>query len=188
MARFNGDFNRWVVDEVKKQYKDQPDRIVELGPGPGVGLEALLSAFPKAHVWGVDLSREMLSQSRKRNRGDARSGRLNLLEGNVGSLAELAPMDIVMANNVLYFWRKPSEELAHLHGFLRPGGVLALGYQLKQNMPKGAQTNFLKLGHLLYDSEDSVVQLLRGAGFTSVSTMFKGPADASEGHLAIATA
>jgi len=188
MARFNGDFNRWVVDEVEKQYTDQPDRIVELGPGPGVGLEALLRAFPKAHVWGVDLSREMLSQSRKRNLGDAESGRLNLLEGNGGSLAELAPIDIVMANHVLYFWHKPSEELAHLHGFLRPGGLLALGYQLKENMPKGAQTNFPKLGHLLYDSEDSVVQLLRGAGFTSVSTMFKGSADASEGRLAIATA
>jgi trans-aconitate methyltransferase len=188
MARFNGDFNRWVVDELARQYKDQPDRVVELGPGPGVGLEALLHAFPKAHVWGVDLSREMLSQSRKRNRGDAESGRLTLMEGDVRSLVELAPIDLVMANHVLYFWHNPLVELALVRASLRRGGVLALGYQLKQSMPKSAQTNFPKLGHVLYDSDDSVMQLLRKVGFTGFSTVIKGTPDAPEGRLAMATA
>jgi trans-aconitate methyltransferase len=188
MARSNGDFNRWVVEELGKQYQGQPARIVELGPGPGVGLEAALRMFPNARLWGVDPSPEMLSQSRKRNLGDAESGRLTLLEGNVASLAELAPIDIVMANHVLYFWHHPSAELAQLHGFLRPGGLLAVGYQLRLNMPKPAQTNFPKLGHLLYDSEDAVTRLLREAGFTSVSLLMKGTPDAPGGRLALATA
>ena len=188
MARSNGDFNRWVVEQLAKNSRDQPARIVELGPGPGVGLEAALRAFPNARFWGVDPSREMLSQSRKRNLGDVESGRLTLLEGNGESLAELAPIDIVMANHVLYFWHQPSAELAQLHGFLRPGGLLALGYQLRQNMPKPAQTNFPKLGHLLYDSQDAVARFLRDAGFTSIKVLIKGSDDAPEGRLAIATA
>jgi trans-aconitate methyltransferase len=188
MARSNGDFNRWVVEELGKQYQDQPARIVELGPGPGVGLEAALRTYPSARIWGVDPSREMLSQSRKRNLSNAESGRLTLLEGNVASLAELTPIDIVMANHVLYFWHQPSAEFAQLHGFLRPGGLLALGFQLRQNMPKPAQTNFPKLGHLLYDSEDAVTRLLREAGFRSVSVLMKGSPDAPEGRLALATA
>ena len=132
MARFNGDFNRWVVEELGKECKDQPARIVELGPGPGVGLEAALRVFPQARVWGVDPSREMLSQSRKRNLGDAESGRLTLLEGSVESLADLVPIDIVMANHVIYFWHQLPAELAQLHGFLRPGGLLAIGLSAEE--------------------------------------------------------
>ena len=188
MVRFNGDFNRWAVEELRKRCKDEPARIVELGPGPGVGLEAALRAFPKARVWGVDPSPEMLSQSRKRNRVEAESGRLTLVEGNVGSLAELAPIDIVMANHVIYFWHRLSDELAQLHGFVRPGGLLALGYQLRQNMPAAARTNFPKLGHVLYDSDEAVERSLRAAGFTSVSVLVKGSVDAPEGRVVIATA
>ena len=67
MARRNGDLSRWVVSEVRKECANDDTRIVELGPGPGIGLQELLRVFPAAQVWGVDLSAEMLSQSRKRN-------------------------------------------------------------------------------------------------------------------------
>lgn len=188
MARSNGDFNRWVVEELRKGYREQPARIVELGPGPGVGLEAALRAFPSARLWGVDPSLEMLAQCRKRNLGDVRSGRLTLVNGDVETLAELAPIDIVMANHVLYFWHQPSAELEQLHRFLRPGGILGLGYQLRHNMPTPAQTNFPKHGHVLYDSDEEVERPLRDAGFSSIQTVIRGSADAPEGRLAIATA
>lgn len=163
MARFNGDFNRWVVGELKEQRHDQPSRIVELGSGPGVGLEALLHSFPDARVWGVDPSAPMLAQSRRRNRVAVVAGRLTLIEGDVASLDALSPIDIVMATHVLYFWHEPAAELARLLSALGPGGTLALGYQLRHNMPKPAQVNFPKQGHLLYDSEDAVAGLLRDA-------------------------
>lgn len=187
MARFNGDFNRWAVEEMRKAYGDQPARIVELGSGPGVGLEAALRAFPSARLWGVDPSPEMISQSRKRNRGDVASGRLTLVNGGVESLAELAPIDIAMANHVLYFWHQPSAELEQLQRFLRPGGILGLGYQLRQSMPRQAQKNFPKHGHLLYDSDEEVQRLLRDAGFSNINTEIKGSVEAPEGRLAIAT-
>jgi len=177
MARSNGDFNRWVVDELRKEYRDQPARIVELGPGPGVGLEAALRAFPSTRLWGVDPSPEMLSQSRKRNRAGVASGRLTLVAG-----------DVVMANHVLYFWHQPSAELEQLHRFLRPGGIIGLGYQLRLNMPKPAQTSFPKHGHVLYDSDEEVERLLSDAGFATMHTEIKGSADAPEGRLTIATA
>jgi trans-aconitate methyltransferase len=127
MARGNGDFNRWAVREAEQRCRDGVERIVELGPGPGVALEEALRAFPTALVWGVDPSPEMLSQSRRRNLAHVRDGRLTLLQGDVGALAALAPVDLVIANHVLYFWHQPAAELAQLHGFIRPGGVLALG-------------------------------------------------------------
>jgi trans-aconitate methyltransferase len=87
MVRGNGDFNRWVVAELHAQYQGDARRIVELGPGPGVGLEAAISAFPAAEFWGIDPSPEMLSQSRKRNLKPVVTGRLTLARGDVASLA-----------------------------------------------------------------------------------------------------
>ena len=188
MARGNAALSRLVVDRAAECHPGAPERIAELGPGPGVGLEALLSRFPDAQVWGVDISSVMLSQARKRNRSAVTSGRLELLEGGVSALTACEPADLVMANHVLYFWPDPVAELARIRGFLRPGGIVALGYQLRQNMPGLAQRTFPVAGHRLYDTADEVSTLAEAAGFGSVTQFVKGPAEAPEGRLMVATA
>jgi trans-aconitate methyltransferase len=187
MVRGNGGFNRWLVGEIAAHLPDGVERAVELGPGPGVGLSELLARFPAARVWGIDLSPEMLSQSRGRNSEQANAGRLTLIEGGVDSLQALAPIDLVMAAHVLYFWHEPAEAVAQIYRALRPGGVFALGYQLRLNMPPISQKNFPKEGHILYDSDAVVAALLTRAGFTSVSSFVMGPSEAPEGRLALAS-
>src|SRR6266508_1557128 len=54
MARSNADFSRWTVLQIEQHLKQSPRRIVEIGPGPGIGLEELLRRFPEAQVCGVD--------------------------------------------------------------------------------------------------------------------------------------
>ena len=186
LARANGAFIRWAVRQVADSYDGEAGRIAELGPGPGVGLEALLRQFPQARVWGIDLSPVMLAQARKRNLAQVEAGRLTLIEGSASALSEMAPVDIVMANHVLYFWHEPLAEITRIHNYLRPGGLLALGYELRQNMPALAQKRFPEDGHLLYDSDDEVGELTRAAGFTSVSHLMKSAAGKPEGRLALA--
>ena len=188
MARRNGDFSAWVVGEVRKECANEEMRIVELGPGPGIGLEEILRVFPRAQLWGVDLSAEMISQSRKRNLAAVRASRLTLLEGDTRFLSQVAPIDILVANHVLYFWHEPAAEVARLHQILRPGGLLALGYQLKPNMPPTAQTHFPRLGHVLYESDAEVDRLLSEGGFQSITHRVKGSVEAPHGRLALATA
>jgi len=188
MAQGNADFNRWLVREIRGLGPHDVERIVELGPGPGVGLEETLRTFPEARVWGVDLSPVMLSQSRKRNRAEIDSGRLVMVQGDAGSLDVLAPVDLVLAAHVLYFWHQPGVEMSSIHGALRSGGWFALGYQLRPNMPPMAQRNFPKEGHLLYESDDHVAALMEGAGFKDVKFAVKGPSGAPEGRLALARA
>lgn len=187
MARSNAEFSRWVVLELSRQHPIGDGRIVEVGSGPGVGLEEALKQFSRAHLWGVDLSSEMASQARRRNRKAAEAGRLTLTVGGVERLAEIAPIDLVFANHVLYFWHNPEAELRQIRGFLRPGGILALGYQLKQNMPAMAQKYFPLDGHLLYQTDEQVGALLRAAGFEIISYLVKGSAQTPEGRLALAT-
>jgi SAM-dependent methyltransferase len=187
MARRNAGFNRWCVHEISSMNKNVR-RVVELGPGPGIGLQETLRAFPVASVWGVDLSPEMLAQSRKRNLEQIQSGRLTLLEGDVASLEKLAPADIILAVQVLYYLHQPDAELAQLRRALRPGGMLALGYQLRQSILPMAQRSFPKAGHLLYDSDDELSKLLDGAGFKEVRFLLRGPSEAPYGRLALCTA
>lgn len=188
MARANGDFSRWAVQQVLSNHNGKAERIAELGPGPGVGLETMLRQFPQARVWGIDLSPVMLSQAKKRNLAEVKAGRLTLITGSATALSEIAPVDIVMANHVLYFWHEPTAEMTQIHHCLRPGRLLALGYQLRQNMPPMAQKRFPQDGHLLYDSDDEVDELTRAAGFTAVSHLVKGPPEAPQGRLALAVA
>ncbi|CAM3618859.1 class I SAM-dependent methyltransferase [Nocardioides zeicaulis] len=188
MARGNAALSRWVVERAGERLGPGATRVAELGPGPGVGLQALLAQFPEAHVWGVDLSTVMLAQARRRNGTACASGRLTLVEGGIASLAACAPADAVMANHVLYFLRDPVADLAAIRSSLRPGGLLALGYQLRQHMPAMAQKRFPVAGHRLYDTEAEVADVAAAAGFTSVTHHVKGPADAPEGRLLLATA
>ena len=187
MAKGNADLSRWVVEQAGARLGDEVRRVAELGPGPGVGLELLLARFPDAKVWGIDLSPVMLGQSRKRNRAAVDAGRLTLLEGGVPALSESRPADLVMANHVLYFWHDPTHELAQVRTALRPGGLLALGYQLRTNMPAMAQKRFPPAGHRLYESDDEVTELATAAGFASVEHVVKGAPAAPEGRVMLAT-
>ena len=188
MARGNAELSRWVVQQAAAHHGDEVRHVAELGPGPGVGLEALLAQFPDARVWGVDVSSVMLSQSRKRNQSAVAAGRLMLLEGGVPALSKSEPADIVMANHVLYFWQDPAAQMAHIRGFLRPGGLLALGYQLKANMPAMAQRRFPAAGHRLYEADEEVAGLAITSGFGPVTHIVKGPDEAPEGRVMLATA
>jgi trans-aconitate methyltransferase len=193
MAKGNAELSRWVVRQAKDhRAKERDDGVVrraaELGPGPGVGLEALLAQFPDARVWGIDLSSVMLFQSRKRNRSAVTTGRLTLIEGDTSALSASAPADLVMANHVVYFWRDPVAEMARIHGVLRPGGLLALGYQLRQHMPAMAQKRFPPAGHRLYEADDDLTQLATDAGFGSITHAVKGPSEAPEGRVMLAIA
>jgi trans-aconitate methyltransferase len=186
MAKSNAAFSVWVVGEIEKAYATEASRIIELGSGPGVGLAETLRMFPNAHVWGIDPSREMVSQAQNRNASAIRAGRLIVVHGDPSSLESLGPVDIVFANHVLYFWHEPVKELQRLRQAVRSGGLVALGYQLKGNMPSMAQTQFPRLGHILYETEGDVETLFRDAGFGSVTHRLKGSTEKPEGRLTFA--
>jgi SAM-dependent methyltransferase len=176
MARGNAAFNRWVVDTVAGGVATNPTRIVELGCGPGVGLETLLRVFPAAQVWGIDRSPVMIAQARRSNANAIRSGRLHLVQGEVSAVREVAPVDVAVGVHVLYFWHEPERELACVRAALSTGGRLALGYRLREDMPAPAQRQFPAEGHRLYETDDEVVALFRSAGFAEVELIVQEPA------------
>jgi len=115
-----------------------------------------------------------------------KAGRLTLVHGDVSAARDLAPVDLVAANHVLYFWREPEQVLATIRECLGPAGSIGLGYQLRQSMPGLAQKQFPREGFRLYDSEREVEAFLEVAGFVEISYYVKGPADRVEGQLSLA--
>ncbi len=188
LTRVNAEFNRWIVGELRKSASTELQKIVELGPGPGIALEELLGAFPQARVWGVDHSATMLTRSRKRNRAAVDAGRLTLLEGEVSALGGLAPLDLVLAVHVIYFWPRAVDEFRTIHSALGSGGSLALGFQLRGDMRPSVQRNFPKEGFVLYDTESELGDRLHEAGFREIRFLFKAGKNYQTGRLALAVA
>jgi trans-aconitate methyltransferase len=187
MVRGNGAFNTWVVESLRERlHPEAVTNVVELGPGPGVGLACLLDAFPRAQVWGVDQSPTMLGQAGRRNAPAVRAGRLRLVQGGASAVQAFAPLDLVVAVHVVYFWPDPVQQLAQLRAALAPDGALALGYQLRQHMPPVAQQQFPRVGHRVYGADDDIRHMVSEAGFADVDITVKGAADAPHGRLAVA--
>jgi SAM-dependent methyltransferase len=187
LARGNASFNRWLVREVAAAVP-APATVIELGCGPGIALAELLRAYPAARVIGADPSAVAATSARRRNARALAEGRLTLVTGDTGQAAGYAPAGLVLACHVLYFWPDPVGELRRIREMLAPAGRIALGYQLRQNMPPLAQRTFPRQGFTLYDCDDQVAAVLEQAGFTRPEIRVFGPPDRPMGRLALGAA
>lgn len=185
MARGNAAFNGWVVDTLRAEL--EPRRILEFGFGPGVATARLLAAFPTAELFGVDRSAAMVTQATNRNRAAIAAGRLRLVQGEASAVAAFAPLDLMLAVHVIYFWADPVAPLQQLRAALAPSGILALGLLLKDDMPARARESFPQIGGRVYETEADLRGVLLAAGFTSVEFRTKPDAPALRGRLALAT-
>ena len=185
MARRNAALNRLIVAQIA-HHVGTPRVLAELGFGSGIGLAALLATFRDAQVFGADPSAALARQAAARNRMAVRAGRLRLMQGDVTVLAPFAPIDLILAVHVLYFWRDPEAELTAIASLLRSGGHLALGYQLRQHTPPVAQQDFPREGHRLYESDREVIALLDAAGLAVRHQAVLGRTDSPAGRLSLA--
>jgi ubiquinone/menaquinone biosynthesis C-methylase UbiE len=83
MARMNQPCAAWVIDLLGIQ---PDDSVLEVGFGPGVGIELLAKSVSVGYVAGIDPSEEMVEQARARNVKAMESGRVDLRYGSVERL------------------------------------------------------------------------------------------------------
>lgn len=184
LARGNAGFNRWLVNEISTALP-VPHTVIELGYGPGIALHEILRRYPAARVTGIDPSPVVRKSARRRNAAAMNAGRLALVTGDAEAAAAYGPADLIVACHVLYFWADPVGELQRVREALAPAGHLALGYQLRQNMPPISQRAFPPQGFILYDSDDQLAAVLERAGFTSPQIRIFGAPGRPMGRLAL---
>lgn len=188
MARNNAVFNRWVVVETLSAGASLPETIVEIGSGPGIGTQALLDGAPASVVTAVDPSEPMQRWLRRRNRSALAKGRLHTVTGDLEDLTGVTAVDLVVAVHVLYFWRDPARQLGAVRSLLRPGGTMALGFQLRHHMPAPARRDFPASGHRLYDTDEEVIAVIEAAGLIPQPIKVLGAPGQPGGRLALAAA
>lgn len=119
--------NEWVVSLLDVQPRD---RALEIGFGPGVAIQQLARRASEGLVCGIDSSRVMLRQARRRNAAAVRSGLVDLRLASVEQLPSFEePFDKIVSVNVIGLWVRPVERLRELRRLLRDGGTIAVAIQ-----------------------------------------------------------
>jgi len=145
MARANATLTRRVVDALHLR---GDETVLEIGPGPGVGLRLLAKALPAGRVYAAEPSSVMRSQAagRVRRFGD----RVELIDATAETVA--APsgtFDAVCAVNNVQLWQPLPSSLTHVFDVLAPGGLLALGVTERAVLPDGSSAGRAFDTHLL---------------------------------------
>ena len=133
MAGTNRKCAAWVIDLLDVQPND---KVLEIGFGPGVGIQLLASPAPAGYIAGVDRSKEMVAQATTRNKKAIESGRVDLRHGSVASLPFADnTFDKALAINSMQVWPDAVAGLREMRRVIRPGGEAALGFTPYSGQP-----------------------------------------------------
>ena len=147
--------------------KIRPDRLIDIGCGPGAFLSLVQERIPNIQLNALDLSEEMIRETRSRLASNAIA--------TVGD-AEHMPLEsgqyaAVTCNMSIHHYPHPQDALNEMHRILRPGGTLLLN-DMDCIRPIRALANviFPRLpgGDVkMYDRQE-ILQMVGQAGFRDV--------------------
>ncbi|OFX19585.1 MAG: hypothetical protein A2V77_10350 [Anaeromyxobacter sp. RBG_16_69_14] len=127
MAVKNAARSRWVLSLLRLESASD---VLEVGFGSGVDVRRVARLALSARVSGVDRSREMLRQARRRNAAGVAAGRVDLRPGSVEALPFAnATFDRAFSINSVQFWPDRRRCLRELRRVLRPGGLAVIAIQ-----------------------------------------------------------
>src|SRR2546422_6762884 len=126
MARTNQACAAGVIDLLDIQPKD---KALEVGFGPGVGIQLLARSASAGYIAGVDSSEEMVEQAAARNAKAIKSGHVDLKYGSAESLPfEDNTFDKVLAINSMQVWTDAAAGLREIRRVMKTGGRMARGF------------------------------------------------------------
>jgi ubiquinone/menaquinone biosynthesis C-methylase UbiE len=141
MAHTNQQCAAWAIDLLGVQPND---RVLEVGFGPGVGIQLLARSVSGGYIAGVDPSAEMVRQARARNMKAIEGGRVDLRYGSVESLPfEDETFDKALAINSMHVWPDAVSGLREMRRIMRPGGKIALGFTPYSGQSKSGSPEML---------------------------------------------
>jgi trans-aconitate 2-methyltransferase len=120
--KFSSDRARPFADLMAQVSMAEVETIVDLGCGPGHLTRGLADRWPKARVWGVDRSPEMLAKAEPL----AIPGRLEFIRAEIGDWRAVQPVDLVVSNAALHWVDDHESLLTRLAAMLAPGGQIAV--------------------------------------------------------------
>jgi trans-aconitate 2-methyltransferase len=124
--KFEDERTRPVADLLARVPLAAPQRVVDLGCGPGNSTAELVARFPGAEVIGLDSSPDMLAAARRR------LPHIAFVEADIVSWQPSRPVSLLFANAVFQWVPDHITVLCRLMAGLAPGGALAV--QMPDNL------------------------------------------------------
>lgn len=135
--KFQNERTQPCRDLVARIALDHPQRIVDLGCGPGNSTEVLAARWPDAGITGVDSSAEMIRTAREKfPQGDWQ-------EGDISSWLAREAADLIFSNAALNWVSDHARVIPHLFAQVAPGGALA--WQVPANIDAPAHALMRKV-------------------------------------------
>jgi ubiquinone/menaquinone biosynthesis C-methylase UbiE len=116
-----------------------PERILDIGTGPGHLLLAMRKSFPEADLVGVDISSAMVAQAQRNMEAQGQDPRIEVRAADASALPFAdGTFDRVVSTGSLHHWKDPLRALSEAHRVLKAGGY-ALLYDLVHHTPKAVR-------------------------------------------------
>lgn len=146
------------------------ERVLDLGCGTGALAARLVAAHPDQAVTGVDLSRAMLDEARRKLAG---ASHVRFVQADLRDLPlPDARFDVVLSASALHYVADPARALGEAHRVLVPGGRLVLLDWRRDALGMGLLDRALGLfdpAHGRTLSQAELDGVLREAGFGDVA-------------------
>jgi ubiquinone/menaquinone biosynthesis C-methylase UbiE len=124
LAAENRDRNTWAVSLLDIQ---SHHRVLEIGFGPGLAIEAAARKAIVGMVAGIDHSEVMVKQASRRNSAAIREGRVDLRLGDPAAIPyESGFFNAVLAVNSFHMWDDQAKGLCEVQRVLKPGGKIVI--------------------------------------------------------------
>lgn len=117
--QFGNERTQPAIDLISRINITNPNKIVDLGCGPGNSTKCLRRRWPEATVTGLDSSSEMINSCRE-NYPDQ-----EWILADAASWQPSSACDIVFSNAVFQWLPQHDRLLRHLFAYVAPGGALA---------------------------------------------------------------
>lgn len=164
--------NRSYYETVLKDLKiHSNDKILEIGYGPGIGINLISKRFETCDIYGIDFSELMYTRATNRNKQFIDNNRVYLLFGDfVETDISTSDFDKIFCINVVYFRDNLQKPFERVKSLLKDDGIFCFYMAKKEDLTK---LKFTKNDIFNKYSIDQISEALISAGFREFDYYFK---------------
>ena len=156
--------------------------ILDIGCGGGVNVKRFLK-MTENKVYGIDYSELAVERSIKLNKSAVDEGKCEIIKGSVSDLPFTDnSFDIVTGFETVYFWPDFVNDLKEVLRVLKDDGVIFIANEALPKEGDERQKELIELLDMKIYSEDELVESLKMAGFSNVTTYIKDSKDSFTGE------
>ena len=156
--------------------------ILDIGCGGGVNVSRFLK-MTENKVFGIDYSELAVERSIKLNKSAVDDGKCEIIEASVSDLPfHDNSFDIVTGFETVYFWPDFLNDLKEILRVLKNDGIMFIANEALPKEGDERQKELIELLGMKIYSEDELVESLKLAGFSNVTTYIKDSKDSFTGE------